>query len=223
VGVIKTPNLLPSHFIFRKRLIIAITNGYCTLAELKASLAITDSTDDAALEAAITAVSRNIDDLTNRFFYSDGTTTATVIYYYTPTTSHKLSTDDFVSISEVAEDTNGDRTYSTVWASTEYAYEPINNPRNGAPYSHILAFGTHAFPAQQTQSIRITGVFGWASVPAQVRQACLIQSSRVFNRNSSPFGIAGSPDLGTVRLSARLDPDVQVLLNRFVRQNSTVY
>lgn len=32
-----------------------IVNGYCTLAELKASLNITDAVDDTALEVAITA------------------------------------------------------------------------------------------------------------------------------------------------------------------------
>ncbi len=53
---------------------MAITNGYCTLAELKASLAITDSVDDTPLEAAVTAASRMIDDYTGRFFYADGTT-----------------------------------------------------------------------------------------------------------------------------------------------------
>jgi phage gp36-like protein len=53
---------------------VAITNGYCTLAELKASLNITDAVDDTALEAAITSASRMIDDYTERFFYVNGTT-----------------------------------------------------------------------------------------------------------------------------------------------------
>jgi hypothetical protein len=52
---------------------VALTNAYCTLAELKASLAITDSVDDTPLEAAITATSRMIDDYTGRFFYRNGT------------------------------------------------------------------------------------------------------------------------------------------------------
>jgi hypothetical protein len=202
---------------------LSITNGYCTLAELKASLALSDSTDNAALEAAISAVSRNIDDLTGRFFYADGTTSQTVVYYYTPKSSGKLYTDDFTSITEVAQDTTYNRTYSTVWTAADYGYEPINNPRSGAPYNQLIAFGSYAFPVNQPQSIRVTGVFGWSAVPEQVRQACIIQSSRIFLRNASPFGIAGSTDLGTVRLAARLDPDVQVMLNGFVRQNSTVY
>ena len=222
MGAIKTPRFIALTLHFRKRLILAITNGYATLAQLKASLAITDTTDDTGLEAAITAVSRNIDDLTGRFFYSDGTTTTAAVRYYTPNHPTRLFTDDFVSISEVAEDTAYARSYSTVWASTDYAYEPINNPQQAKPYTQLIAFKNYTFPVGQPQSIRVSGIFGWSAVPEVVRQACLIQSSRIFHRNASPFGIAGSPDLGTVRLSARLDPDVQVLLNGVMRQNSLV-
>jgi hypothetical protein len=222
VGAIETPRFIALTLHFRKRLILAITNGYATLAQLKASLAITDTTDDTQLEAAISAVSRNIDDLTGRFFYSDGTTTTAAVRYYTPNAPKQLFTDDIVSVSEVAEDTSATRTYSTVWASGDYAYEPINNPRLAKPYTQLIAFGNYTFPVGQVQAIRVSGIFGWSAVPEVVRQACLIQSSRIFNRNASPFGIAGSPDLGTVRLSARLDPDVQVMLNGLIRQNSLV-
>lgn len=222
MGAIETPRFIALTLHFRKRLLVALTNCYCTLAQLKASLAITDTTDDTQLEAAITAVSRNIDDLTGRFFYSDGTTNTAAVRYYTPNSPTRLFVDDFVSISEVAEDTAYARTYSTVWASTDYAYEPINNSRLSKPYTQLMAFKNYTFPVGQPQAIRVSGVFGWSAVPEVVRQACLIQSSRVFNRNASPFGIAGSPDLGTVRLSARLDPDVQVLLNGVMRQNSMV-
>lgn len=222
MGAIETPRFIALTLHFRKRLLVAITNGYCTLAQLKASLAIADSTDDTALEAAISSVSRNIDDATGRFFYSDGTTTTAAVRYYTPNHPTRLFTDDFVSISEVAEDTALARSYSTVWASTDYAYEPINNSRLSKPYTQLLAFKNYTFPVGQPQAIRVSGVFGWSAVPEVVRQACLIQSSRIFNRAASPFGIAGSPDLGTVRILPYLDSDVQVMLRGVIRQNSLV-
>ena len=34
----------------------------------------------------------------------------------------------------------------------------------------------------------------------------------MFLRRQSPFGIAGSPELGTVRLLAKLDADVEALI-----------
>jgi hypothetical protein len=49
--------------------------------------------------------------------------------------------------------------------------------------------------------------------------ATLIQASRLFVRRQSPFGIAGTPDLGTVRLSAKLDAEVEALVRPFRKQN----
>jgi len=48
---------------------VAITNGYCTLAEVKAALRLTDSTDDTLLEKSIEGASRRIDGYCGRFFY----------------------------------------------------------------------------------------------------------------------------------------------------------
>lgn len=56
--------------------------------------------------------------------------------------------------------------------------------------------------------------FGLVDVPAVVRQACLIQASRLFARKNSPYGIAGSPEAGSeMRLLDRIDPDVSALLS----------
>lgn len=49
--------------------------------------------------------------------------------------------------------------------------------------------------------------------PASVKLATMIQGSRWAKRRDSPFGIAGSPEMGNeMRLLARIDPDVAVLL-----------
>ena len=50
---------------------MAITNGYCTLNELKASLRIpvSDTVYDALLELAVESASRDIDQATERIFY----------------------------------------------------------------------------------------------------------------------------------------------------------
>ena len=93
--------------------------------------------------------------------------------------------------------------------------EPINNPIKSWPYNRVLAIGSYIFPYQLPQSVRIKGVWGFSAVPAEVNMAALIQSSRLFGRRQSPFGIAGSPDLGTIRLFSRLDADVEVLLRPF--------
>lgn len=51
-------------------------------------------------------------------------------------------------------------------------------------------------------------------VPAPVKYACMLQASRWFKRKDAPFGISGSPEMqGEMRLLAKLDPDVEVLLD----------
>ena len=198
---------------------MALTNAYCTLAELKASLAITDTVDDVPLEAAITATSRMIDDYTGRFFYRNGTTESPVARYYTPLDPWTMNMDDNYSITQVATDDNFNQTWDTVWATSDYMLEPVNNPQRGWPVNRMLAIGRYVFPYYLPQSVRITGIWGWASTPAEVNMATLIQAARLFTRRQSPFGIAGSPDLGTVRLSAKLDADVETLLRPFKKNN----
>lgn len=54
------------------------------------------------------------------------------------------------------------------------------------------------------------------SAPSPIRQATLLQASRLFVRKNSPYGIAGSPDMGSeLRLLAKLDPDVEVLVRPY--------
>lgn len=198
---------------------MAITNGYCTLNDVKAALNIEDSMDNAAIEVAIATASRMIDDYTGRFFYKDGTALVPATRYYTPTDYWILPTDDFVSISEIATDDNFDRTYGTVWTVSDSMFEPVNNPSRGWPMSRILAVGSYVFPWNLPQSVRVKGVFGWSAVPAEVNSAAQIQASRLFLRRQSPFGIAGSTDIGTVRLAAKLDADVEALLRPLRRNN----
>jgi hypothetical protein len=198
---------------------VAITNGYVTLNEVKDALNLEDSIDNAALEMAIATASRQIDDYCGRFFYTDGTSIAPATRYYTPTDYYIAPIDDFVSISEIATDDNFDRTYGTVWDASDAMFEPVNNPSRGWPMSRLLAVGSYVFPFNLPQSIRVKGVFGWSAVPYEVKTAAKIQASRLFLRNQSPFGIAGNTDLGTVRLAAKLDADVEALL-RPLRKNN---
>jgi hypothetical protein len=198
---------------------VAITNGYTTLNDVKAALNLEDSMDNAALEMAIATASRQIDDYCGRFFYTDGTQGAPATRYYTPTDYYILPVDDFVSISEIATDDNFDRTYGSVWTADDSMFEPVNNPSRGWPMSRILAVGSYVFPWNLPQSVRVKGIFGWSAVPFEVKTAAKIQASRLFLRNQSPFGIAGNTDLGTVRLAAKLDADVEAVL-RPLRKNN---
>lgn len=198
---------------------MAITNGYTTLNDVKSALNIEDSMDNAGIEMAIATASRQIDDYCGRFFYQNGTTQAPNVRYYTPENFYTCAIDDFVSITEIATDDNFDFNYNTVWTATDAMFEPVNNPSRGWPRNRILSVGAYVFPRTLPQSLRVTGIFGWPEVPYEVKTAAKIQASRLFLRNQSPFGIAGSTDIGTVRLAAKLDADVEALLRPMRRNN----
>jgi hypothetical protein len=54
------------------------------------------------------------------------------------------------------------------------------------------------------------------TIPDAVKYACLIQAGRFYKRKDSLFGVAGSPEMGNeLRLLAKLDPDVQVLIRPY--------
>ena len=188
---------------------MAITNGYATLAEVKASLRITDAIDDALLETAIESASRMIDGFTARTFYNAGT----AVRNYAATDALNLIIDDAISISEVASTDEIGDTY-TVWKPTDFQLEPLNSRSDGLymPYTGIRAVNDYTWPVVDQQALcRITGVWGWASVPTAIRQATVIQSSRLFKRLDSPLGIAGFGDMGAIRVNRYLDSDVEQL------------
>ncbi len=70
---------------------MAITNGYCTLAELKSVMRINDTVDDTMLEARITEASRVIDQHCDRRFYADANATARL---YVPPVADLVMVDD---------------------------------------------------------------------------------------------------------------------------------
>lgn len=196
---------------------MAITNGYCTLADVKAALRIpsADTIDDTILEGNIEAASRLIDGYTMRSFYNAGT----AVRYFAPDNIIYLPVDDAVSISEVKSSSNLNTTYDITWDAADTQFEPLNGRADGMtgwPITGIRAVGAYNFtPAQGMASVKVTGVWGWSAVPSAVKQATIIQASRIFKRLDSPLGVLSSPDMGFIRVGTRLDPDVAMLVNPY--------
>jgi hypothetical protein len=194
---------------------MAITNGYATLAQLKTSLRIVDNLDDSSLELAIESSSRAIDTYAMRSFYSSGT----AIRYFAPDSIDIVNTDDMAGTAiTIQTSSNADGTFDITWNSTDYQLEPLNGVSDGivSPYTKIRAIGTQLFPVFYGEAtVKITAVWGWTSVPISITQACLIQASRFFKRNDSPLGVAGFGDMGIMRISRSLDPDVEQLIHPY--------
>ena len=190
---------------------MAITNGYATLAQVKAALRITDSVDDSLLEMAIESASRAIDQYTARNFYNAGT----AVRYYAPSDSLNVEIDDMISLVSLQTMSDDEQVYDTTWASDDYQLEPLNGIVDGIsqPYNHIRAVGDYTYLTLAGEAtVKVTGVWGWSAVPIQVTQATVIQASRIFKRLDSPLGII-SGELGSMRVGSRLDPDVAQLVD----------
>lgn len=188
---------------------MAITNGYATLSQLKASLRITDSVDDALLELAIEAASREIDSATERQFFP---TNATRIY--TPRDSYVVEIDDLTTLTTLKTSSAADGTFDITWTASDYQLEPLNGLTGGitVPYTQIRAVGDYTFPIEGGEAtVQVVGSFGFATAPTAIKQATVLLASRIFKRNDSPLGVAGFGDLGVVRVS-RLDPDVDAMI-----------
>lgn len=195
---------------------MALTNAYATLNELKAATRISDNVDDSLLEMAIESASRAIDSYTNRNFYSSGTATR----YYAPQNSYICETDDIISLSSLTT-LDADDNYTVTWAAKDYQLEPLNGFVDGfsVPYTRIRAIDDYVFDTLGGQAtVKVVGVFGYATaVPMSIKQATIIQASRIYKRLDSPLGVAGFGDLGVVRVGSKLDPDVAQLVDSFRR------
>ena len=201
---------------------MAITNGYCTLAQIKAAARIQDSVDDSLLEMAVESASRAIDGHAGRYFYSSGTATR----YYAAEDSFIVQIDDVSSTALTLQTSSGgDGVFDTTFAVGDYQLEPLNGNVDGlaVQYTRIRAVENYLFPVEAEQAlVKLTAVFGWASVPIAITQACIIQASRIFKRLDSPLGVAGFGDLGAISVTRDIDPDVAQLVAPYRRMRNFV-
>jgi hypothetical protein len=160
---------------------MSITNGYTTLAELKAWITVrggtisTDTNDDAVLEDIIESVSRHIDRETGRRFYADGSDGT---YYFQAKDSQNIELPEFASITTVAVDYANTRTYTDL-AATDFDTLPDNATGEGQPITGlaISPVSTAYFPTQR-RGVKITGKRGRSSVPDDIKDCCraIVQS-----------------------------------------------
>lgn len=193
---------------------MSITNGYLTLEELKTRLELTSEDQDAVLESQIEMASRVIDHLTSRFFYQVEATR-----YFTPENYLVLDVGDLVSLTELAIDPYGFRDWTQIWQITDYDLEPSGNADISWPYTRIQKspMGMYSFP-KSSRSVRITGTFGWPSVPAAIKEATALEATRAFKRRTAPFGTIGSPGVGgQIRAISQQDPQVREWIAPYIR------
>ena len=188
---------------------MAITNGYATLAAMKAYLSISDTTDDTLLETLIESASRSIDKIANRRFYAD---TSATVRLYRAYSDVFVYTDDISSTTGliVKADEAGNGTYTkTLTLNTDFILDPLTASALGRPFTQLtMVSNTETWPIFPglTQNglrpgVQVTGKFGWPSVPSDVNVACLILTADLYKRKDAPGGVLGLGDLGVIRMS----------------------
>jgi hypothetical protein len=171
---------------------------------------------------AVESASRAIDGHAGRYFYSTGTATR----YFTAEDAFLCEIDDLSGTAiTLMTSANANGLFDITWNTIDYQLEPTNGVVDGlaVPYTRIRATQNYLFPILGGEAlVKLTGVFGWASVPTSITQACIIQASRIFKRLDSPLGIAGFGDMGAMRVSRYLDPDVEQLVAPYRRMRNFV-
>lgn len=199
--------------------------NYCTEQDVADWLNISDNADDPKISLAVVSGCRWIDRYCQIPDGMFALGTESVARTFVPCSLTVLNLGQY-TIGDptgivIATDAGGDGTFETTWSASDYELLPANAPADGMPYTSIRAVGTRTFPwlvntwLTRLDRVRVTlPGWGWPAVPEQVQLAAMIQSARLFARRNSADGIAGGADFA-LRVSSRVDPDVEALLKDF--------
>lgn len=189
---------------------------YATTAELREYVTRDGSTvDDTFLALALTAGSRAVDRACNRQF---GSVTPVQARKYSAVWDRRrcrwvISVDDLM-------DATGLTVAVEAGTITPTVLQPVNAPQTGKPWTRLVVDpdATVRPTGLEEDEVTVTALWGWTAVPNTIKQATLLQASRIIKRRDAPFGVAGSPEMGSeLRLLAKVDPDVEVAVRPYVR------
>ena len=164
------------------------------------------------IEQALNAAEAEINNgCARRFVVAGATATARV---YAPE-SHEL-----VRIHDCTEITSVVSSGSTVSASS-YQLEPLNGLTAAGlavPYDRIrLLSGSWDTGSSNRReaTITVTAKWGWAAIPAQIKQACLVLAKDVLSNRDVRFGLVAVTDAAGI--SARTNSVVRAAIEQHAR------
>jgi hypothetical protein len=193
-------------------------NNYATYRDIEDHMP--DVGWDASYEPVLTKLaeraSRLIDDFLKRepgaFYVSTDTTR-----YFTGSGDAELWIGELAAApTSLAVAETGTTTYTT-WAATDYILWPYNALLEGLPYQRLdvdEVNGTKEYWVRYPKAVKIVGKFGFATaIPEEIKEACVIQAVRWFKRSQQAFqDTAAIIELGQLRYTQRIDPDIQTIL-----------
>lgn len=189
---------------------------YADLNDLKTYLSMQeDNRFDLSLQQALESVSEEIEQHCNRQF--NKATVATPREYEIENFRQVVIDDFWTTAGLVIETSSTGVAYDVAWTSADYELHPLNgivSGQPGWPYNKIVPRATGSRRFTRGTRMRVTAQWGWAAVPAPVKQACLIMAGATFQIKDAPFGVAGSDQWGSIRVKD--NQMAQNKLNRYV-------
>lgn len=207
---------------------LTITNGLVTQLEAKRWLNLADaSLDDLIVDDLVNTASRAVELYCGRQFTADANATART--YLAADYGTCVEIDDVWDAATVVlkTDSGQDGTFeTTLTVSTQFVLEPVNGVLNGLsgyPYTRVRLVAGQLWPAAMygRPQVQVTAKWGWAAVPAPVKQATLQVVSELWRRKDAPFGVLGGQEFGTIYLSPDSMRSVAALLRAY-RSGSAV-
>lgn len=196
---------------------MAWSPDYVSVGDLRSYRRLGDAGDDIELALAITSASRAIDETTGRQFGKTDTV-ETRTFEAGWSDEHGLYV---VEIDDVHTATGLVVTVSGA-AVTNYRLWPRNAAQQGRPWERLYLRSVTPDPLGcGLGEVTVAATFGWTATPTTIKNACLLQASRLFADRNAPFGVAGSPDMGNeMRLLAKVHPDVEVMVEPYKRHGA---
>lgn len=189
---------------------------YATAEEFKnyqgvSAINAANTSKDAAINQALDAASRQIEQFCGRQF--NKTDLATPRRYSVNSGDNRINVDDFwtdalFSIAGVANP----------YTESYYQLEPLDGIVDGVPgwpYYRITFPGAIA-ESYGSGLVTVTAKWGWAQVPATVKQATLIIANQLLRLSDAPLGVTGMEGQFGGMIRVRDIPQVASMLNRFV-------
>lgn len=177
-----------------------------TIAQVKARLEITDTSDDTLLTELVEQVSDWLQAFTGRHFIPEPSAT-----YYVDTTAGNvievqrgIRTVTSLSIANADQPDDGSGTYVAVAAADVILRPSSMDLAPGWPATRILLRGTTGRLVQALNGAKIVGAFGFAAVPPQVQAVTIEAVAAAFTARMAGDSDVIGPEASPVASWARL-------------------
>lgn len=193
--------------------------SYTTVAEVKAYLGVTGTTDDALIASLIDAACKSIDSYTGRTFESlaDATHKFTI---GEDTDDDLLFLDaDLCQITSIITDADADS--PSTLATTEY----VTQPRNTTPYYALKLLSSSddswTYSDDPETGITVTGRWAFSLVaPDDIKQAAQRLVGYFYRqKDAGVYDTTAIPEAGIIQVPQGIPRDVQLILSPYRRMN----